>query len=110
MSDQIIENLRVITVNGEGYINHNSVVRVDKGTLLRVVAKQGTPACVLHLYTNYPDQSILAPFYRNVYRRLHSVNDQQSCDCLNFDIYYELDCDLPGAYHFFFDKNNSGFF
>jgi hypothetical protein len=109
MNDKIIENLRVITVNDDGNISHNSLIRIEKGVLLRIVAKQGTRACLLNLYTNYPDQSILQPFNRNVYRRLHSVNEGQCADCLNFDMYYEIECDLPGAYHFYFEKNSLGF-
>jgi hypothetical protein len=99
---------RTLTVNADGYIQHNSVVRVSKGTVLRVIAPQGSAVSLSPFYCNYPIKN--EEFQRNKYYQLENLNLKQSPDCLNWDAYYDIECSFPGAYHFFFDKNSDGFY
>jgi hypothetical protein len=99
--------LRTLTVNWDGYLQHNSVVRVSKGTILRIIAPQGSTVSLSPLYCNYPIKN--KNFDRNKYYQLEKLNFKQSPDCLNWDVNYDIECNLPGAYHFFFDKNTEGF-
>lgn len=62
--------IRTLTLTANGYIGHNALVRVELGTVLRIVLRAGTPAALLPLYTNCPDTRKGEKFLRTKFRRL----------------------------------------
>jgi hypothetical protein len=78
------------------------------GTLLRFVVQQGTEAALLPFYINYPDDDATEDFERAKYRKLEPSNPFDHANLLNWDIHYEIHCNSPGAYHYYFEKQKDG--
>lgn len=107
-SEMDIYHLKTIKLNPDGYIPYNSVTRIDLGTRLRFVIENGTPASLLPFYINYPENPKEKGFVRNNFRRLYPLQNDDGGDTLNWDVCYEIQCDSPGAFQYFFEKKQHG--
>ena len=107
-SDSFVQ-YRTLTLAPDGKIRHNDVVRIDVGTILRIVVEHGTPASLLPFYINYPDTQAQNKFNRHKFRRIHPVERNNTENILNWDSVYEIKCDIPGAYQYFLEKIPHGF-
>ncbi|KAA6394530.1 MAG: glycogen debranching enzyme [Streblomastix strix] len=93
--------IRTLTLTANGYIGHNALVRVELGTVLRIVLRAGTPAALLPLYTNCPDTRKGEKFLRTKFRRLQRANKPSAATILDWDINYDIPCYKSGAYQFY---------
>jgi hypothetical protein len=102
--------IRTLTLTSEGRIGHNALVRVELGTVLRIVLRAGTPASLLPFFTNCPDTSKGEEYERAKFRRLERSNSPSAETILDWDINYEISCRKPGAYHFYLARDLNSIF
>ncbi|KAH7828063.1 4-alpha-glucanotransferase [Monocercomonoides exilis] len=98
--------VQTLTLNAEGYIQHNALVRVDAGSLLRIVVHRGTSAALLPFYVNYPDEDCGEIFERTKFRNILPRAPTPAEDGMGFGIYYEIKCQSAGAYQYYFEKES----
>ncbi|KAK2953703.1 putative Glycogen debranching enzyme [Blattamonas nauphoetae] len=96
---------RILTLNENGYVQHNSIVRVNLGTNLTIVVHQGTPVSLLKLYTNYPIDKDAQAFDRNLFEELEPCNKELNGYESDWTIQFKIHCTIPGAFQFKFGKD-----